>query len=102
MLRKILLALIKNDREQLFVMVIDYVLKENRVLRDKYAGTGKRLLLNDEQRRELAILFPDERMNGDPNGKILKHSRLGGLLNFYHRAPPAPDADSYSEAKAAA
>jgi len=29
------------------------------------------------------ILFPDERL--DNNGEVIKSSKLGGLLNFYHR-----------------
>jgi hypothetical protein len=32
-----------------------------------------------------ALLFPDERMDGDPDGEIVTDSRLGGLLKFYWR-----------------
>ena len=56
MIMKILLALLRNHRDQPYLMVIDYLCKENKVLRDKYAETGRRLLLNDKQRRSLAIL----------------------------------------------
>ena len=56
MIMKVLLALIKKQREQAFLMVIDYLVKENRDLRDQYEKTGRRLILNNEQRRELAIL----------------------------------------------
>jgi len=49
-----------------------------------------------------ALLFPDDRVtNANPNGAITKHSRLGGLLNFYHRksaAPPEPDRRSNTAA----
>ncbi|OGV69120.1 MAG: hypothetical protein A3K19_24995 [Lentisphaerae bacterium RIFOXYB12_FULL_65_16] len=157
----------KRRGVQPYLMVIDYLCKENNILRGKLAENGRRLLLNDEQRRALAtlgvdvikhgfrdviqmftpetlmrwfrrlkaekfdsskaprkpgrpeipgwvcreilrmarenrswgsernhqgedignvLLFPDERMKGRPDGRIVKHSRLGGLLNFYHRA----------------
>jgi transposase InsO family protein len=34
------------------------------------------------------LLFPDERTtDADPESEIIKDSRLGDLLNFYHRAP---------------
>jgi len=32
-----------------------------------------------------ALLFPDDRMDGDPGGEIVTDTRLGGLLKFYWR-----------------
>ena len=59
MIMKILLALLRTHRDQPYLMVIDYLCKENKILRDKHAETGRRLLLNDEQRRALATLGVD-------------------------------------------
>ena len=57
MIMNVLLALVKNERDRAFLMIIDYLLKENRTTLDKYAqDCGKRMILNDEQRRELAVL----------------------------------------------
>jgi hypothetical protein len=56
MIMKVLLALMKDGRDQAFLMVIDYLIKENKIIRDKYTETGCRLILSNEQRRELAIL----------------------------------------------
>jgi len=55
LIMKILLALIKSRREQPYLTVIDYLCKENQVLRSKFADTGRRLLPNDEQRRDLRL-----------------------------------------------
>ena len=35
------------------------------------------------------ILFPDERADKNRTGKVIKSSRLGGLLNFYYREDAA-------------
>ena len=32
------------------------------------------------------LLFPDDRTSPDRTGEVTKHSRLGGLLTFYHHA----------------
>jgi len=37
----------------------------------------------NHQGKDNKILFPDPRLNN--TGKIIKHERLGGLLNYYHR-----------------
>jgi len=110
MILRILLGLLRNEQAQVFLMVIDYLCKENKILRDKHAETGRRfrfLPVGEKCLRHIireylqhyhsernhqgedignVLLFPDERMQGAPNGRIIRHSRLGGLLNFYHRA----------------
>ena len=37
-------------------MVVDFLVAENRVLHEQLAAAGRRVRLNDEQRRELAVL----------------------------------------------
>ena len=45
MIMKVLLALMKDGRDQAFLMVIDYLIKENKTIRDKYSdGPGEPLL----------------------------------------------------------
>ncbi len=56
LMMKVLLALMRDGREDACLLVVDYLLEENRVLRRKFEETGRRLLLNDEQRRRLAEL----------------------------------------------
>ena len=57
MLMKILLALLKNDRDKVYLQVIDYLIAESRTIKQRYRqDCGKRMLLNDEQRRKLAEL----------------------------------------------
>ena len=52
---KVLRGLVIGDTEKILLEVIDYLMAESRILREKYERDGgKRLLLNDEQRRELA------------------------------------------------
>jgi hypothetical protein len=36
-----------------------------------------------------ALLFPDERFSPESDGDVVKSSRLGGMLNFYHREDAA-------------
>ena len=50
-----------------------------------------------------ALLFPDERVtNSDPKGAVVKHSRLGGLHNFYHRDACPNNAEPPDDERAAA
>jgi len=50
-----MLRFLRDDTERVLLEVIDYLMAEVRVLRQKYdRDCGRRLLLNDEQRRELA------------------------------------------------
>ena len=61
-----------NSRQQ---DAVEYLLTENRVLKEKLGK--KRILLNDNQRRRPAV-----------KGKILGRTmieRLGGMLRHYHR-----------------
>jgi len=57
MLMKILLALLKNDRDKMYLQVIDYLVQESHTIKERYRqDCGKRMLLNDEQRLKLAEL----------------------------------------------
>ena len=53
---KLLIKFLQNDDEHIFIIIIDYLIEENRIIKNKYEATGKRLLLNDEERRSLAKL----------------------------------------------
>lgn len=54
---RILRALCGGDgAERQWLAVIDYLVAENRVLREQLAATGRRARMTDEQRRELAVL----------------------------------------------
>lgn len=55
--------------------VIEYLRTENQVLKQKL--DKKRTLLDDDQRRRLAV--------GAPDGEVECTERLGGLLRYYHR-----------------
>ena len=52
--------------------VIAYLCTENQGLKEKLGK--KRILVNDDQRRRLAV-----------KGKVLDRKRLGGLLRYYCR-----------------
>ena len=57
LLMKVLLKLLRGEEEQVLLEAIDYLMAEARILRLKYEkDCGRRLLLNDEQRRQLAVL----------------------------------------------
>ena len=54
-LMKVMLGLMKGDTERSLLLIIDYLMAEVSILKQRYAeDCGQRLLLNDEQRRELA------------------------------------------------
>ena len=54
---RILRALCGGDgAERQWLAVIDYLVAENRVLREQLAATGRRARMTDEQRRQLAVL----------------------------------------------
>ncbi len=54
---RMLRALCGGDgAEHRWLAVVDYLVAENRVLRQELSASGRRLHLNDEQRRDLAIL----------------------------------------------
>lgn len=57
MLMNILPALLKNDRDKIYLQVIDYLVQESRTIKQRYRqDCGKRMVLNDEQRLKLAEL----------------------------------------------
>ena len=56
MLLKLLIKLLKNKDDHIFLIIIDYLIEENRILKAKFESTSKRLLLNHEERRSLAKL----------------------------------------------
>ena len=49
-------AVRERRRGAAVLAVIDYLVAENRVLREQLSGTGRRMRLTDEQRRDLAVL----------------------------------------------
>lgn len=54
---RLLRALCGDDgAAQQWLAVIDYLVAENRVLREQLSGTGRRMRLTDVQRRDLAVL----------------------------------------------
>jgi putative transposase len=56
MLLKLLLRILKNPDENIYLIIIDFLIEENRIIKNKYKATGKRLVFNDEERRSLAQL----------------------------------------------
>jgi len=94
-----IIAIVAYAIDERMARRIEYLLEEVRVLREVCTeSTGrKRISFTDEQRRRLAIkgkaLTPEEREvpettssndNAMPSS-IRCRSRLGGLLNLYHR-----------------
>ena len=88
-----LLALITDQVNQELLDAIDYQQEEIRILKGQIR---KRIRFTDAQRKNLAekakklgkaIPFPEPAIteNEYDNGHVAKKSRLGGLLNFYHR-----------------
>ncbi len=68
--------------------VIDYLLEENRVLRQQLVG--RRLRLTDGQRCRLhqglgGELIEADKSAGGREGAVVCRERLGGLLRYYHR-----------------
>ena len=54
MLLKLLLRILKDPDVNIYLIIIDYLIEENRIIKNKYEATGKRLLFNDEERLSLA------------------------------------------------
>ena len=95
---RFLLIAVAGWMNQRQLQVIDYLREENRVLREQL--DGRRLRLNDDQRRrlagkakglrrkllaEVATIVPDACQAGH-GGAVLRRERLGGMLNYYYRA----------------
>ena len=68
---------------------LEFVLEENRVYRALLERHSPHWRLQEAERNHQGlnnvIPFPDQRTGGQ-DGTIRKSERLGGLLNFYHRA----------------
>jgi hypothetical protein len=55
LLMRLMIRLVRGDPEHALLDVIDYLMAESRVLRKRYEhDCGRRLLLSDQQRWELA------------------------------------------------
>ncbi len=65
------------------MLVIDYLLAENRILRSKYAQTGRRLLLTNEERMTLAVHAKDVMANGFRD--VIQIFKPETLMGWYRR-----------------
>ncbi|MCJ8331788.1 MAG: helix-turn-helix domain-containing protein [Lentisphaeria bacterium] len=54
MLLKLLLKKLRNPKQQILLIVIDYISEENRILKFRCESSGNRLIFTDEERRILA------------------------------------------------
>lgn len=84
LLMKIMLQLLRGGTERALLQVIDYLMAEARVLKQRYRqDCGKRLLLNDEQRRELAEMGKSVIKHG--HGHVIQIVRPDTLMRWYRR-----------------
>jgi len=81
---EVMLRLLQNDTERALLKAIDYLMAEVKVLRRKYdRDFGRRLLLNDEQRRELAEKARAVIRHG--HGHVIQIVRPDTLMRWYRR-----------------
>jgi hypothetical protein len=79
-----MLGLLRGDTERALLEVIDYLMAEVRILRQKYdQDCGKRLLLTDEQRLELAEKGRAVIRQG--HGHVIQIVRPDTLMRWYRR-----------------
>ncbi len=74
-------ALCRGEHGQ-WLTVIDYLAAENRVLREQLAAAGRRVRLNSEQRRSLAVL---ERKLRPALRSYISIAKPETVMAWYHR-----------------
>ena len=87
---KRMLAYVTGEIEESLLLRIEYLIEENRVLRNQIET---RILLTDAERRTLAekavalgkLMADTVTSRLRQAGDITRVGRLGGLLSFYHR-----------------
>jgi hypothetical protein len=83
---KILLAYISGSVDEELLLRNEYLVAENRILRDQITG---RVQLSDAERphpgKGNVLLFRGPRAAGAVDGPIACRERLGGTLKYYER-----------------